>query len=952
MRPSKSRFITACQQLLALGAVLAVLTPAATVISLDVVQRTPHGTEQASGGHPVAQLSAYTREAQRKTLVPTAPVEAEVDEYPLTAAPGAKAVPGALSARTKVGALGGDQVISSPEPVTGYGAVGVTWDNGARVPADTLSFQARTLTGDTWSDWLELPYDADHGPDPGSAEAQHSRPGTDVMLLGKVDQVQIRSTSTVGRQPADMKLAVIAPGKPTATARELPAIQTDDDGIAEPSADAPVEESSETTGEDGLALSAATYTPKPVIYSRAQWGANENLRDKSSLHYFEIHAGFVHHTVNANDYTRAEVPGILRSIYAYHTQSRGWSDVGYNFLVDKFGRIWEGRAGGVDRPVVGAHTLGYNDYAFAMSAIGNYETARPTKAMIQAYGSLFAWKLSLHGIDAASTRQVVGPDTFQAINGHRDAGSTACPGKYLYAKIPRIRKLAAAAQQGWDGRQLESDLASTSHPDLIVRRASDGMGFIIPTGGLLGFAKPRTTTGVWADASTVVASPDLTGDGLGDVLVKASDGTAAVRPGTATGFGAPIGETSAFSGRELITAVGDLNEDGNNDLVGRVADTGALNAFLGHGDGTFARKAIAGEWAGYDKLVATGDVNGDGHADLLARFRTGVMSLYAGNGDRTFDAPVRVPGSWSNFDIITGYGDFSRDGRPDLVVREAGGDGYVLPGNGNGGFDHKLGPIRRLKKVSWLSGGGQMTGTSAPDLVYRSGDNLLTLPHNAGFDTGRPIATGINFKTANLILNAGDWNRDGYGDIIYRITDGGGLYMRAGDGKGGFAKGVKIAGGFGKVRLLAAVGDMTGDGWPDLMGQPASGSMRIYPGHGPDGLRASYVAHSAVDASVQVPIGRWDADGAPDSLFRKGSKLTMYRGNGPGGLSGGAKAVTGSVSLYDWVIGVSDLTLGGHPDLIVRSKLTGDLYAIQTTATGLQPRRFLGTNADRYDLAG
>ncbi len=107
MRPSRTRYITACQQLLALGAVLAVLTPAATVISLDVVQRTPHGSEQASGGHPVAHLSAYTREAQRRTLVPTAPVEAEVDEYPLTAAPGAKVAPGALSARTKIGALGG-----------------------------------------------------------------------------------------------------------------------------------------------------------------------------------------------------------------------------------------------------------------------------------------------------------------------------------------------------------------------------------------------------------------------------------------------------------------------------------------------------------------------------------------------------------------------------------------------------------------------------------------------------------------------------------------------------------------------------------------------------------------------------------------------------------------------------------------------------------------------------
>ena len=85
---------------------------------------------------------------------------------------------------------------------------------------------------------------------------------------------------------------------------------------------------------------------------------------------------------------------------------------------------------------------------------------------------------------------MVGPDSFQAINGHRDAGSTACPGRYLYAKIPKIRRLAAEAQQGWDGRQLESEPGvGTAHPDLIVRRASDGQGFIIPTGGLLGFAQ-------------------------------------------------------------------------------------------------------------------------------------------------------------------------------------------------------------------------------------------------------------------------------------------------------------------------------------------------------------------------------------------------------------------------------------------------------------------------------
>ena len=88
-------------------------------------------------------------------------------------------------------------------------------------------------------------------------------------------------------------------------------------------------------------------------------------------------AGFIHHTVNANTYTSAQVPALLRGIYAYHTQSRGWRDIGYNYLVDRFGRIWEGRYGGVGSPVVGAHTLGYNEVSFAMSAIGNFDIAEP-----------------------------------------------------------------------------------------------------------------------------------------------------------------------------------------------------------------------------------------------------------------------------------------------------------------------------------------------------------------------------------------------------------------------------------------------------------------------------------------------------------------------------------------------------------------------------------------------
>ncbi|MGZ5403500.1 MAG: FG-GAP-like repeat-containing protein [Nocardioides sp.] len=947
MRPSKDHYVTSCQQLLALGAVLAVLTPAASIISLDVVREAPASqpSDGAGSGHAV-ELSAYTREASRTSRVPTAPVDAELAEYALT---GGSGLPAGARGRQPVASrtvAGGDgtslSVLSRPEPVVGYGGVGVTWDPGAAAADDELSFQVRTRTGGTWSAWQELEYHDEHAPDPDSPEGRQSRPGTDVLFVGRVDDVQVRADVQGLFPPAGMRMAVISPGRAADTEREAPAIDTGDLPSARTS-----------PGSRDVSAKLAAFTPKPTIYSRSQWGANENLRDKGSLRYFEVHAGFVHHTVNANDYTRAEVPGLLRSIYAYHTQSLGWSDVGYNYLVDRFGRIWEGRAGGVDRPVVGAHTLGYNDYAFAMSAIGNFDIVAPSNAMVQAYGALFAWKLSLHGIDASSPRQVVGPDDFPAVNGHRDAGSTACPGRYLYAKLDQIRSLAKGAQQDWSGRELRSDLAGSEHPDLIVRRASDGMAFVLPTGGLSGLGKPVVSSGLAAGADTLVATPDVTGDGEADLLVRRTGGTTELRPGNgAGGFGAVARSYAGFADRDLLTATGDLDGDGHHDLVARDPATGQLNAYLGSGDGRFTRRPVPGDWSGYSLLAATGDLNGDDRSDLLARSANGALWAMPGTGNASFGTAVRVAGSWNTWGTVSGAGDFNRDGLADLVVRTApGAPAWILPSRGDLSFGVPLGPVNRLKGAGTLVGAAQYAGDGLPDVVSRRGSAVRTYPNLGGVDLLPPIRTGVNLSGANVVFNAGDWDRDGNGDMIYRNRKGV-LLLRTGDGDGGFGGRVRLGRGFGQVRLLAAVGDMTGDGWPDLMGQPAGSSMRIYPGNGGHGLGASYVAHTPIDASRQVPVGRWDTDGAPDSLFRTGNTLSLYPGNGPGGLTG-ARKLGVDVSAYDWVIGVSDLRVSGHSDVIVREKETGLLYALQATATkGFTSRRILGEGMMIYDLAG
>jgi hypothetical protein len=313
--------------------------------------------------------------------------------------------------------------LSSAEPSTGFGVVGATWQ-GVTPPG--LRVAVRTRTGQVWSSWTPLAVEVtDHGPDPGSAEVRSARPGTDPLVVGDVDFVQLRATSRSGRLPTDLQLSVVDPGRSPA----------DDDPVSQQGSITP------------QAAAVVGQAPRPKIRSRAAWGANERLRTRRPT-FGVVRAGFVHHTVNSNFYRRRDVPAIIRGIYAFHTQSNGWSDIGYNFLVDRFGRIWEGRFGGPARNVIGAHTLGYNHLSFAMSAIGNFQTVRPSHAMLRAFGRLMAWKLGINGIRAGDLHQRLRGHVLRAISGHRDAGQTLCPGVFLYKRIPDIRRIAIAVQRG------------------------------------------------------------------------------------------------------------------------------------------------------------------------------------------------------------------------------------------------------------------------------------------------------------------------------------------------------------------------------------------------------------------------------------------------------------------------------------------------------------------------
>ncbi|HEX6877687.1 MAG TPA: FG-GAP-like repeat-containing protein [Nocardioidaceae bacterium] len=946
MPENKSRFVLLSRQVLAVGTVAALAAPGVGVVSLDIVAP-DHGTTQRdsrAGGPAATPLG----------LVASTPVKPKVKEIHLDGVE--RAGLHALSRRSAARVRSDHDVaaLSAPAPVTGFATVGVTWSPREHLGEDQVSVMVRSLDHGEWSQWQPIEYDAEHGPDPDSEEARNARPGTDPIVVGDVDEVQVKVETADGEVPADTELALIDP-EPTPNPRlSAPAIDTaklpGESSVALSAATAPPD----ATGEGEAEMAGATVTPKPQIFSRAQWGADERMRDKSSLHYYEVHAGFVHHTVNANGYTRAQVPAMIRGIYAYHTQTKGWSDIGYNFLVDRFGRIWEGRYGGVDRPVVGAHTLNYNDYSFAMSALGNYQTAKPSSAMLDAYGRLFAWKLSLHGVSASSTRQWVGSRYFRAINGHRDAGQTACPGQYLYDRLPTIRSLAAQYQASFRSRQRSTNLAGSRWPDLVVRDKASNEAYVVRTGGQTNFAGGRKAVSGWSGMDLLAATRDLTGDGVPDMVARnANTLRTGVYPGTAQGgFGAPVLNTTRFSTADQITGVLDMTGDGLNDVVARMGTAKSLYLFPGNGTGGFRKKRkLADGWSGYGLTAGVGDLTGDGRNDLVAR-SSGQLFLVPGVRGG-IGAPTLLSRGWGGYSVIAGAGDLTNDGKADLLVKNADSKLVsIFPGDGKGGLGAALGPFAQFKNLNYIAAVGQLAGNRRMDLVGRDGKGSMYVFANNGARNVEAVTdTGLKLGGTNLILNVGDWDGDGNGDIMTRTSSTGDLYLRPGDGRGGFGAPVLAAKGWGGVRLLAAVGDMTGDGHPDLMGQPSGMAMRIYPGNGATGFLRSYVAHSAITANRQLGFGLWNRDGAPDSLFRRSDgTLHMYSGNGPGGLMN-ATQVAGGTNQYDWLHAVGDATGDGRPDVIVRESATGKLWLLPRTRSGFGARRLVADGFADYDLS-
>jgi hypothetical protein len=324
-----------------------------------------------------------------------------------------------------------------------FDVVGMRW----RGSAEHAHLRVRVRRdGGRWSRWGELAADSADGPDPGGLERPVSASAP--AWAGQANWVQYR---------AERRL-------PGATMHFV-----------------------NTTGAKlrrQATLRAADA--QPAVVSRAGWGA-QDCPPRAAPDYGQVKMAFIHHTVNLNDYSREEAPAIVLGICRYHRNSNGWNDIGYNFLVDKYGTLYEGRAGGMDQPIVGAQAQGFNSQSTGIANIGTFEDVPQSSEALDAMARLIRWKLPLHGVPTQGTVQVAsaGGDTnrfaagtvvtMNRISGHRDGNETACPGSALYAQLPDLRNrvgnvgpTAPAGGGGGGATRFGTKLAATAPSRALV----------------------------------------------------------------------------------------------------------------------------------------------------------------------------------------------------------------------------------------------------------------------------------------------------------------------------------------------------------------------------------------------------------------------------------------------------------------------------------------------------
>ena len=364
--------------------------------------------------------------------------------------------------------LGDQRVRALTEETSAFTLMAVVFDAAPSAPAMVRV----KLPDGTWDAWTELHVDTGEGPD------SQTDWGTEPFWVESADGYELDLA------PADAEAAEVV-----LVRESLQRVVT----VSEP------------------VVGAATAAPFG-INSRGTWGARVVQGDQLRLDHPKA---VVHHTVSGNGYSQGQVPGIIRGIQAYHQDGRGWDDIGYNFVVDRFGGIWEGREGGIDRPVIGAHASGFNTDTVGISILGDYSGSRPSAAAIEGVSRVAGWKLFLGGTEPSGSGNYTsagGPKypagtvvNLPNVVGHGDVGSTGCPG--------RTREVLGQIRQR--GQEWTNWSRAISAPIGNLEQVSSSGSTVTASGwaGQYGWTSGTrvrlTVAGLSAETTTNIARPDV-----------------------------------------------------------------------------------------------------------------------------------------------------------------------------------------------------------------------------------------------------------------------------------------------------------------------------------------------------------------------------------------------------------------------------------------------------------
>lgn len=635
----------------------------------------PAAAAQEAGGTAAAPAAGATTPG----TAPASAVRTDTDEPSLTAV-----AAGEAPAPTPDGApeaAAATRLVTGEQEVEAFTLIGV----GFTSPSAGTG-QVRVRTDGRWGAWNVLDIDPAHAGDEATAEAE-----------------RVGAANATGAPPSEPLWV----GQADAYQLDLPADATGVEVFL-------VRETGEPVAVDGAveAMDAGAGTEaagEPSIHLRSSWGARAYRGTPDVSPY--LRRAIVHHTVNTNAYSPSQVPALLRSIQAYHQDARGWDDIGYNFVIDRFGGIWEARAGGIRNAVIGAHAMNHNTGSVGVSFLGD-ATSSVTSAALTSYGRLIGWKLFLGGV-RPSTANVMG---------HRDVGQTSCPGNALYNSLGTIRRAAAA-----------------KYDDLV---------------GPATFTARATTVGV----AYQPLGGDFNGDAYDDVLWY-GPGTAADRLwlGSANGFTA----RSVTVNGTYRPASGDFNGDGSSDVFWYGPGAAGDVVWYGRPSASFVAKSFT---VGGDFVPVAGDFDGDGNHDVLW-YGAGPArdNLWRGTSNENFtDDDVTVNG---NFAPVVG--DYDGDQRDDVLWYGPGTAPDALWFGAGNGFSGKAVTING----TYVPLAADYTGGGPDDVLwYGPGGaaDTMWLGTRARSFTGRSVTVNGTFDRPFT----GDWNADGRGDLFWYATAG------------------------------------------------------------------------------------------------------------------------------------------------------------------------------------